>query len=154
MSSIREDLRTRLKEALRASEQQKADTIRMIESKVTERRTGKGFRGEVDDDLYRDVIAAYKKSLEKARVEYERGGVRGAEAVAELDWEIAFCAQYLPTPLGDDELRGAVRDAIAELGADDPRMTGRVVGAVMKQHKGRVDAGRVKAMTSDELASS
>jgi uncharacterized protein len=149
--SIQEDLRAKLKAALRASDRRSADVIRMIESKVTERRTAKGFQGEVDDDLYRDVIAAYKKSLEKGRAEYERGGERGAEAVAELDWEIDFCQQFLPAQLGDDEIRAAVKEAIAELGASGQKMAGRVVGAVMKQHKGRVDAGRVKAIAAEEL---
>jgi uncharacterized protein len=149
--SIRDDLRAKLKDALRASDRKTADVVRMIESKVTERRTAKGFQGEVDDDLYRDVIAAYKKSLEKARAEYERGGASASEALAELDWEIAFCQQYLPAQLGDEELRAAVREAITETGADGPKMAGRVVGAVMKKHKGRVDAGRVKSIAADEL---
>ena len=149
--SIREELRAKLKEAMRASDRRMADAVRMIESKVTERRTAKGFQGDVDDELYREVIAAYKKSLEKSRAEYEKGGDRAAEALASIDWEIGFCQQFLPAPLGDDEIREAVREAIAQTGADSPKMAGRVVGAVMKEHKGRVDAGRVKAIAAEEL---
>lgn len=149
--SIREELRAKLKEAMRASDRRMADAVRMIESKVTERRTAKGFQGDVDDELYREVIAAYKKSLEKSRAEYEKGGDRAAEALTSIDWEIAFCQQFLPAPLGDDEIREAVREAIAQTGADSPKMAGRVVGAVMKEHKGRVDAGRVKAIAAEEL---
>jgi uncharacterized protein len=149
--SIRDELRAKLKESLRASDRRTADAVRMIESKVTERRTAKGFQGEVDDELYRTVIAAYKKSLEKARTEYARGGERASQAIAELDWEIGFCEQYLPAQLGDEEIRAAVREAIEESGADSPKMAGRVVGAVMKKHKGRVDAGRVRQIAADEL---
>ena len=149
--AIREDLRKKLTEALKARDRRTADVIRMIDSKITERRTSKGFKGEVDDDLYVEVIGAYKKSLEKARVEYEKGGERARDELAELDWEIGFCQQFLPAPLTDDEIRAAVRDAVAETGADSPKMAGRVVGAVMKQHKGRVEAGRVKPIVDDEL---
>ncbi len=149
--SIRDDLRHKLKEAMKASDRRTADVIRMIDTKVTERRTQADFAGEVDDALYQEVIAAYRKSLEKARGEYARGGERASEALAQLDWEIEFCEQYLPEKLTDDEIRSAVRAAIERTGADNSKMAGRVVGAVMKAHKGQAEAGRVKAIVAEEL---
>ena len=150
--SIQEDLRAKLTAAIRAKDRATANVIRMVDTRVMERRTAKGFKGEVDDALYLDVIAAYAKSLEKARGEFEAAGERGREQVAELDHEIAFLRQYLPEPLGEDQVRAAVREAIAELGATDPKMAGRVVGQVMKKHKGLVEAGVVKRLVDEELA--
>jgi uncharacterized protein YqeY len=149
--SIEQDLRAKLTEAIRAKDRRTADTIRMINTKVMERRTGKGFKGEVDDALFVDVIGAYRKSLDKARAEYDAAGDRGTEQSEALAWEIAFCDQFLPAQLSDDEIRAAVDAAIAELGAADPKMAGRVLGAVMKQHKGRVEAGRVKPIVDAAL---
>ena len=123
----------------------------MLNTKVRERRTAPGFKGTVDDELVRDVIAAYKKSLEKAREEYAAAGARGAEAIAELDWEITFCQQFLPQQMGADAIADAVQTAIAEVGSD-PKMAGRIVGAVMKKHKGQVDAALVKAAVDAALA--
>lgn len=150
--SIEADLRKKLTESIKAKDLRTANVIRMLSSKVTERRTAKGFSGEVDDALYLDVIAAYKKSLEKGREQYEGAGDRGAAQIAELDFEIDFCSQFLPQPLSDDETRAAVKAAIAELGANDPKMAGRVMGAVMKAHKGRVEAQAVKRIVDEELA--
>ena len=150
--SIQQDLRKRLTAAMKARDSRTANLVRMLETRVTERRTAKGFKGEVDDALYLDVIAAYKKSMEKAREEYAAAGERGREQVEELGFEIEFCEQYLPRQLSDDELRDAVTTAIAELGITDPKQAGRVIGAVMKHHKDRVDAGRVKAMAESVLA--
>lgn len=150
--SIEADLRKKLTESIRAKDLRTANIIRMIDTKVMERRTAKGFSGQVDDALYLDVIGAYKKSLEKARGDYEAAGERGAQALADLDYEIEFCAQFLPQPLSDDEIRAAVKAAIAQLGISDPKQAGRVVGAVMKDHKGRANAGRVKQIAEEELA--
>lgn len=151
--SIQDDLRKKLTEAMKAKDLRTANVIRMINTRIMERRTAKGFSGEVDDALVRDVIATYKKSLEKGIAELEAAGERGADQIEDLRFEIDFCSQYLPRPLGEDEVRAAVAEAVRELGASDPKMAGRVVGAVMKAHKGRVEASLVKRLVDEALAS-
>ena len=151
MPTLEEDLRARLTAAMKAKDQRTLNVVRMLNTKVMERRTAPGFKGTVDDELVRDVIAAYKKSLEKAREEFAAAGERGASAIAELDWEIAFCAQFLPAQMGAEAIADAVQTAIAEVGSD-PKMAGRIVGAVMKKHKGQVDAALVKAAVDAALA--
>lgn len=150
--SLEEDLRARLTAAMKAKDLRQANIIRMISTKIMERRTASGFTGAVDDDLVLEVIASYKKSLEKAREEFAAVGERGVEPIAELDQEIAFCQQFLPEALGEEQVRAAVREVIAEMGGPDPKMSGRLVGAVMKKHKGRVEASLVKQVVDQELA--
>ena len=150
--SLEEDLRARLTAAMKARDLRTANVIRMINTKVMERRTAAGFKGSVDDDLIRDVIGAYKKSLEKAKEEFAAAGAKGAEQVAELDFEVRFCQQFLPEQMTPEEARAAVREALAELGGvPDPKNAGRVVGLVMKKHKGRVDAALIKQLIDEEL---
>jgi uncharacterized protein YqeY len=149
--TLEEDLRARLTAAMKAKDLRTANLLRMLNTRVMERRTSAGFKGTVDDELVRDVIAAYKKSMEKAREEYAAAGARGALAIAELDWEITYCQQFLPQQMGQDAIEDAVRTAIAEVGSD-PKMAGRIVGAVMKKHKGQVDAAAVKAVVDTVLA--
>jgi len=150
--SIEKNLRGQLTAALKAKDLRTANVIRMINTKVMERRTAKGFDGEVDDALHLDVIAAYKKSLDKAQKQFEGGGDKAEEAIAELKWESEFCAKFLPEQLTPEAVREAVREAIAEIGAANPKMTGRVIGVVMKKHKGLVDAGQVKQIATEELS--
>jgi uncharacterized protein len=149
---IEQELRAQLTSAMKAKDQRTADTIRMINTKIMERRTAKGFSGTVDDALVTDVIQAYKKYLQKAPAEFEAVGERGRAQADELRWEIAFCDRFLPQALSADEVRAAVRTAITSLSLKDPKAAGRVVGEVMKQHKGRVEAGAVKSIAEDELA--
>jgi uncharacterized protein YqeY len=115
-------------------------------------RTAKGFSGEVDDALVVDVIGAYRKQLQKALAEYEKVGDRGAAQAAELRFEIQFCERYLPKGLDEAALRTLVRDRLAALGIKDPKQAGRVVGDVMKTHKGQVEAADVKRVAEELLA--
>jgi uncharacterized protein len=149
---IEQDLRKILTDAMKAKDLRTANAVRMINTKIMERRTAKGFSGQVDDALILDIIAAYRKSLIKAREEFVAAGDRGQEQAAELAWEIDFYDQFLPKGLTPDEIRAAVKAAITTLGATDVKMTGRVVGEVMKAHKGKVDAAEVKKLVEEELA--
>jgi uncharacterized protein len=141
-----------LKEAMRAKDTRTADCIRMIKTKHMERRTAAGFKGPLDDSLWLDVITAYQKQLRKSREEYVAIGERGAEAIPQIDFEIGFCARFLPKTASDDEVRAIVRETLARLGVSDAKQTGRVVGEIMKAHKGKVEAAAVKRIVDEELA--
>jgi uncharacterized protein YqeY len=149
--SVETDIHERLKGAMRAKDARTADCIRMIKTKHMERRTAAGFKGPLDDSLWLDVIAAYQKQLRKSREEYVAIGDRGAEAVAQLDFEIGFCAQFLPKAASDDETRAVVRETLARLGVSDAKQAGRVVGDIMKAHKGKLEPATVKRMVEEEL---
>jgi hypothetical protein len=123
----------------------------MLKTRIMERRTAKGFGGTVDDALVTDVIGAYRKQLQKALVEFERLGERGAGQAAELRFEIAVCEGYLPRELDEATLRALIRERIAALGITDVKQAGRLVGDVMKTHKGQVDAAAVRRMAEELL---
>jgi hypothetical protein len=150
--SIESQLGDLLKEAMRAKDQPTLDCIRMIKTKHMERRTSAGFEGPLDDTLWLNVVTAYAKQMKKARDEYAALGDRGKESVQQLDFEIAFCARFLPKTAGDDEVRIAVKEALARLAVTDPKQAGKVMGDVMKAHKGTFDAAAVKRIVEEELA--
>jgi uncharacterized protein YqeY len=124
----------------------------MIKTKHMERRTAAGFKGPLDDSLWLDVITAYQKQLRKSREEYAAIGDRGADAIASIDFEIGFCSRFLPKAASDDEVRSIVRETVARLGVSDAKQSGRVVGEIMKAHKGKVEAAAVKRIVEEELA--
>jgi uncharacterized protein len=150
-TSIEAQLGELLKEAMRGKDARTADCIRMIKTKHMERRTAAGFKGPLDDSLWLDVIATYQKQLRKSREEYVAVGARGADALPQLDFEIAFCARFLPKAASDDEVRAIVRETVARLGVSDVKASGRVVGDIMKAHKGKLDPASVKRIVEEEL---
>ena len=145
------DLSDRLTQAIKSRDTRTADVLRMLKSRLMERRTAKGFSGDVDDALVLDVIGAYRKQLQKAVAEYEKLGEKGAAQVEALRFEIAVCEGYLPRGLGEDELRTLVRERIGALGIGDAKQVGRLVGDIMKSHKGQVEAGDIKRVAEQLL---
>jgi uncharacterized protein len=153
MATLEEQLRSELTASLKAKDLKTANLIRMINTKIMERRTAKTFTGTVDDAMVLDVIATYKKQMEKAKQEFAAAGERGKDQIAEIDFELAWCAKWLPQGMSEAELRDAVAKAVAELPAKDPKMAGRVIGAIKKQFGDRADAQLAKKI-ADELLSS
>jgi uncharacterized protein YqeY len=146
---LEQELNQVLKDAMFKKDQQTADVVRMIKTKVMERRTAPGFKGQVDDPLIQDVIAAYQKQLRKALEEYKALGERGAEMRTQLEFEIGFCDRFLPKKLDEAAVRALVKETIAKAGVNQ---AGRLVGEIMKTHKGQVDAAMVKKIAEEELA--
>ncbi len=151
-ASLEQTLREELTTALKAKDSQTANLIRMINTKIMERRTAKGFTGTIDDALILDVISTYKKQMEKARVEFANVGERGKEQLAELEFEVKWCSRFLPTQLTEDELRAAIAAVVAELPQRDPKMAGRVIGAIKKQYGDRADAQMTKRLADEAFA--
>jgi uncharacterized protein len=149
--SLEQTLTDTLTQAIRAKDTRTADVVRMLKSRLTERRTSKGFTGQVDDTLVLDVIGAYRKSLQKALPDYEKAGERGQAQAAQLRFEIEFCERFLPRGLDDAALRALVRERLGALGVTDAKQVGRVVGDVMKTHKGQVEAADVKRVAEELL---
>ncbi len=151
-TNLEGQLREQLTAAIKAKDLRTANLIRMINTKVMERRTAKGFSGTVDDALILDVISSYKKAMEKARGDYVNAGDRGKEQLAEIDFEIEWCGKLLPAQASEAELRDAVAAVVAGLPSKDPKQAGRVIGAIKKQFGERADAQLVKKIAEELLA--
>ena len=149
--ALEQTLTDTLTQAIKAKDTRTADVVRMLKTKIQERRTAKGFSGEVDDALVLDVIGAYRKLLQKALLEYEKVGERGAAQAAQLRFEIEFCERYLPRTMDEAAARALVRERIAVLGISDPKQAGRLVGDIMKTHKGQVEAADLKRIAEELL---
>jgi uncharacterized protein YqeY len=140
-----------LTEAIRAHDGGTADVVRMLKTRLAERRTAKGFSGQVDDALVRDVIQAYRRQLHKALAEFEKLGERGAAQADRLRFEITVCERFLPRGLDEAALHLLVQERLDALGVRDARQVGRLVGDVMKSHRGQVEAQDVKRVAEELL---
>lgn len=148
--TIQEELAAELKDAMKSGDSARRAVIRQVQTEVALARSAPGFRGEVDDDLYRRTIVSYVKKMEKARKEFEALGERGADQAAKLAYEVEYLSRWTPKLAGEEETRALVRAAIAELGVDDPKMAGRVTGHIMKSGA-EVDGGLVNRLVREEL---
>ncbi len=151
--TIEQQLTTQLKEAMRAKNKREVDVLRMIKARAMEAKVAPGFEGETDDAFWLDVVIRYVKQQKKALFEFEKAGDQGAEQAEQVRFEIDYLAPFMPSVLGEAEVREAVRQAIATLGVTDAKMAGRVTGAVVKEYRDRVDPQVVKRIATEELSS-
>lgn len=150
--SIEEQLNDDLKNAMRSKAADTVACIRQLKSKVQETVNAKGFSGPVDDALHQKVIASYVKSLEKAIVELQAAGERSKPLCDKYAAEIAYLGKYMPKMMSEAETLALVKKTIAALGVTDPKQAGKVLGALMKEHKGSIDAGLAKGLVEKTLS--
>lgn len=102
-------------------------------------------RDLTDDDVIEVLRRGIKKRRESMEI-YEKAG--RTELAATERQEVALLEKYLPAQVSPDEIRAAVRAAIAS-GATN---VGAVMGKVMPQFKGRADGSAINAIAREELA--
>jgi hypothetical protein len=149
--SIREELAEELRDAMRAKDAPRRDVIRQIETEIAVARSQPGFTGELDDDLYRQVIGSYVKKMGKTREEYLEIGARGEAMAEKLGFEVEYLSRWLPQKLDEEGTRGLVREAIEELGVSDEKAAGQVTGHLMKKHGKDLDGALVSRIVREEL---
>jgi uncharacterized protein len=98
------------------------------------------------DDETAEVLRRGVKRRREAAEQYEAAG-RADRAAVELQ-EVKALEAFLPAAVAPEEIRRAVRDAIAA-GAND---IGKVMGQVMPKFKGRADGKLVNQIVREELA--
>lgn len=147
---LHDEFGNRLKEAMKAKNERVLNVVRMIRSRA--KKTALEKNGELDDALYQETIQGYVKQMKRAITEYEAAGERGAELADGLRFEVEYLEPFLPALMGEEEVRSIVKTAIAEQGITEAKLAGRVVGLVMKAHKGQVEPALVKRIAEEELS--
>lgn len=148
--TIKEEFAANLKAAMRAKDKPQINVIRQIESEIGVVKSAPGFDGEIDDALYTKTIGAYVKKMKKAQAEFEAAGERGVEQAAKLGYEVDYLSRWLPVQADEATTRQLVKAAIEELGIDDPKQLGRLIGHIMKSGA-ELDGGLVNRLAREEL---
>ena len=150
--SLYELLEQKLHEAIKAHDLRSADCLRMLKSKLIEKRTSPGFKGELTDSVVREVAATYVKQLSRSIGEFEKAGEAGVDHIEKIKWEVDYLSGYQPKHLDEAATRKIVEEAIAQSGVTDPAQSGRAIGVVMKSHKDEVDATLVRRLIEEILS--
>jgi uncharacterized protein len=151
MSALKDRLRTDLVTSIKARDELRSSTIRMVLSAITNAEVaGKEARELTDDDVIGVLSTEAKKRREASAAFAEAGRTELSEKETA---EAAVIAGYLPEQLGEDEIAQIVTEAIAQTGAagEGMRAMGKVMGVVSPQVKGRADGGAVAAEVRRQL---
>jgi hypothetical protein len=146
---LKDRLRTDLTTAMKARDELRTATLRMVLAAVTaEEVAGKEAR-ELSDD---EVQAVLRREAKKRREAAEAFAGAGRAAQAEREQaEEGIVAGYLPAQLEDADLVAIVADVVTRTGASGMKDMGKVMGAVQAAVTGRAEGGRVAAEVRRQL---
>jgi hypothetical protein len=151
MSSLKDRLRTDLTTAIKARDELRSSTLRMVLTAITNAEVaGKAARELTDEDVLGVLTSEGKKRREAAEAFEEAGRT---EQAAKERAEFEVLADYLPEQLGVDEIAALVTEAIDATGAREEgmRAMGKVMGILTPKTKGRADGGAVAAEVRRQL---
>ena len=151
MSELKDRLRADLTTAMKARDQLRTGTLRMVLTAITNAEVGGKEARELSDDDVIGVLTSEAKKRREAAEAFDDGN-RPELAAKERD-ESAILAEYLPDQLGEDEVRDIVTAAIESTGSAGAGMKamGAVMGVVQPQVKGRADGKAVAAEVKRQL---
>ena len=151
MSALKDRLRQDLTVAIKARDDLRSSTLRMVLTAITNAEVAGSEARELTDDDIIGVLSTESKKRREAAQAFADGD--RAEMADKERAEAAVIADYLPEQLGEAEIGELVRAAIEQVGAggEGMRAMGKVMGVVTSQTKGRADGGVVAAEVRRQL---
>jgi len=161
--SLKEKIQADTKKAMQARDQLKVSVLRMLMAAVfnkeKEKRAKLSKSGEdlekldklskLTDEETTEVISSEAKKRKDSIEQYEKGNRQ--DLADQEKKELKILVSYLPEQMSEEEISKLVKEKIEELGASGPKDTGKVMGALMTQLKGKADGNLVNKIVQEEL---
>lgn len=139
-----------IKEAMKARDKVRLETLRNIKKVFLEAKTAPGANDELTDDAAMKILQKLAKQGKESAATYVQQN-RQDLADDELA-QVAVIEGYLPKPLTDEEIEAAVKEIIAQTGAASIKEMGKVMGIASKQMAGKADGGKISQIVKKLLA--
>jgi uncharacterized protein YqeY len=150
---LRDDINNAVKEAMKAKNERKVSTLRMVNSTIKNadiEARGQGKPPLSDGDLL-GVLQKMIKQRQEAVELYDNGG--RAELATQEREEIAIISSYLPKQMSEDDVKQAISSVIAETGAAGIKDMGKVIGELKAKYAGQMDFAKASGLVKAALSS-
>ena len=137
--SINAQIKSDIKDAMRAKDTIKRDTLRNIQAAVKQIEVDE--RRDVTDSDMEAIIMKYLKQREDAKVQF--ASANREDLVAKENVEIEIVKVYLPEPMSDEELETTLKEIVESVGATSMKDMGKVMGKAKSTIGSRADGGRI-----------
>ena len=146
--SLKEQIKNDIKDAMRAKETVKRDTLRNIQAAIKQIEVDE--RRDVSDADIETIMMKYLKQREDAKSQFAEAG--RDDLVDKEDAEITIVKSYLPEPMDDTELESVLKELISSVGAESMKDMGKVMGASKSAIGSRADGGRINQIVKKLLS--
>ena len=145
--SLKERIKNDIKEAMRAKETAKRDTLRNIQAAIKQIEVDE--RRELSDADVETIMMKYLKQREDAKTQFADAGRE--DLVSKEDAEITLVKSYLPEPMSDEELETILKEIVATTVATSMKDMGKVMGTAKAKVGSRADGGRINQVVKKLL---
>jgi uncharacterized protein YqeY len=145
--SLKEQITEDMKNAMRAKETARLNTIRLLLAAIKQREVDE--RVVVDDAGVVAIVEKLIKQRKDSIEQFQKAGRTDLFAIEVLEQTIL--QGYMPAQLSTEEVTAIVKATIAQLNASSPQEMGKVIGALKPQLAGKADMGAVSAMVKAAL---
>lgn len=149
---LRDDIKSRLTEAMKARDAEKVAALRLIQAAIKNRdieaRTGAATPD--DDAMVVEVLQKMAKQRRESIDMFDKGG--RAELAAGERAELAVIESFLPEQMDEAAAQEAIRALVAESGATSVKDMGRVMALVKERLAGKLDMSKASALVKSALA--
>ena len=133
-----------IKEAMKARDKVRLDTLRNIKKVFLEAKTAPGANDLLEDA---DALKILQKLAKQGREAAATFVQQGRQDLADEELaQVRVIDEYLPQPLTEAEIEQTVRDIIAQTGVSSIKEMGKVMGLASKQMAGRAEGGAISAV--------
>jgi uncharacterized protein YqeY len=148
--SLIEQIQKDIMEAMKAREEQRLSTLRMVKAALKNREIDK--MAPLDEKESQQVLSTLIKQRKESVEQFLKGGRK--EMADKETAEIALIETYLPKAAGEEQIVAGVKAVIAEMGSPTMKDMGTVMKSVMARFNGagmRVDGKVVSEAVKREL---
>jgi uncharacterized protein len=145
--TLKDRISNELKDAMRAGDTRKRDTIRLITAALKQKEVDE--RKPLADA---DVVAVIDKMIKQRRdsiTQFEKGGRQ--DLADNEKFEVSVLQAYMPQALSEAEVADIVAAAVAESGAKGPADMGKVMAVLKGKLAGRADMSKVSGLVKARL---
>lgn len=150
MAEYADKLMTSLKEAMKAKDAQRRDTIRLLQAAF--KQVVVDTRKELTNEEELAILQKQAKQRQESIKELDTAGER-EEQLEQEQYELALIQDFLPEMMSREEIEVLAKKAIADTGAETQRDMGKVMGKLTGQTKGKADGSLVSLVVRDLLNS-
>lgn len=149
---LRDTIKAAQVSAMKAGDKKRLAAVRLILAKLKDKDIELRTAAAVPDDdvLVTDVLQKMAKQRRESITLYEQGGRQELADVEKA--ELAVIEEFLPSQMGEDEVKAAIAAIIADLGAEGMKDMGKVVGALKAKHGTQIDMGKASGLVKAALA--
>jgi uncharacterized protein YqeY len=148
---LRENINTAMKEAMKARDERRVSTLRMMNAAI--KNADIDARGQGKEPLNEADLLSLLQKMIKQRQEsadlYEKGD--RAELAAQEKAEIEIISSYLPQQMSDVEAGSAISALLQEINAETMKDMGRAMAALKERFAGRMDFGKASGKIKELL---